>query len=280
MLKHQPLVASYRKDYEWCHHLFASLHLNASGFLPPVVVVPSSDAEFFRKHVLPAYPGSSVKTSDVPPQYRKWVWADFMRAQAVMMRGDHYCPEADIVWLFGSDCFVNERLVPEQLMYGGLPVMPYSTYGELLRGHPACLCWRQGTTRALGFEPENEFMRRLPLLYPKKLYPQVRRKVAQVFGSSLDEDGFDLAIYTQGTQRNFSESNVLGAYAWQYRKDFYAWFLVDGFEYAKVAKDFPTSTVQFWSHGGLDKPCDIHHQFSGRTPRAVMDEFYAKAKAR
>lgn len=274
-MQHQPLVASYRRDLDWCYHLLTSLKLNATGFLPPVVVVPSDDREIFEQRVLKDLPNTILRTSDVPRSCESFTWCRMMRAQVVMMSGDIHCPDADVVWLFGSDCFVHDRLSPEDGIVNGKPIMPFSTYAEIGRHHAAALCWQQGTATALGFTPANEFMRRLPLLYPRELYPAVRAYISNRHGGPFEE-----TVYRLGSQKNFSESNVLGAYAWEYMHDLYEWFLVDGWEYGKFATRFPSKTIQFWSHGGMDLACDQHHQFHGQTPRQVMDRYYKEARAR
>lgn len=268
---HQPLIASYKRDFEWLFHFLRSFSLKANGFAPPVVVVPSSDVAEATKMTAEACPGTIVRPYDVPERHRRRVWAPFMRAQVAMMSGDVHCPGADFVWLWGSDCFVSGDLNPADQFVGDKPVMPYSTYAHLAEGHPACLCWRAGTASALGWVPDNEFMRRLPLIYPAPLYPEVRRHLA---GGSDDFGAFEDRVFAAGERKDFSESNVLGAYAWQYMHDAYHWFLVDGFEYGKLAVKHPTRTIQFWSHGGMDKPCDQHHRFHGRTPRDVMESYY------
>ena len=274
-MTHQPLVASYRKDLDWCFHLVTSLRLFSEGFLPPVVVVPSADERVFRQVLVTADPKVIIRTSDVPRQYQNYAWAPFMRAQIAMMSGDLHCT-GDVVWLFGSDCFVTGALRPSDLMVSGRPVMPFSSYAELSTGHPACLVWRKGSTDALGWTPEHEFMRRLPLLYPRSLYPAVRRHVAS--GSDRLED-FEARVYQLGTHKNFSESNVMGAFAWKEMPDLYEWFLLDGSGYPIFQKMFPVNMIQFWSHGGLDRPCDQYHECHGKTPRSVMNEVYARWRA-
>lgn len=271
-MQHQPLIASYAKDFAWLFHFLTSFRIHATGFLPPVIVVPGPDVLHARKIVSQSLPAAVVRAYDVPKQYQGLVWAPFMRAQLAMLSGDVHCPDADVVWLWGSDCFIIGPLRPEDQMEGGKPVMSYSTYENLGQTHPACLVWRAGTTKALGWGPESEFMRRLPLLYPRDLYPAVRNHVAK----SPEYAAFEEYVYGAGQSKNFSESNVLGAYAWRYFHDRYEWFQVDGLEYSRFATRFPTKTVQFWSHGGLDRPNASDHVFKGRSARAVMDEYYAQ----
>lgn len=268
---HQPLIASYKRDFEWLFHFLTSFRLKAKGFAPPVVVVPSSDAAEATKLTAEACPGTIVRSHDVPERHKALKTAPFMRAQVAMMAGDVHCPDADYVWLWGSDCFVTGPLVPGQLFEGGLPVMFHSTYRHLKNGYQGSFCWLRKTTEALGWLPESEYMRRLPLIYPRQLYAPVRHHVAR----SDRFEAFEDYVYAAGEGGGFSESNVLGAYAARRMPGLYHWVCVDGFAYGDNAVRYPSNTVQFWSHGGIRHPCDEHHRFSGRTPLEVMESYYA-----
>lgn len=269
-MTHQPLIASYGKDFPWLFHFLTSFRIHATGFLPPVIVVPGSDVPEAEKTVSEARSDAEVVVYDTPDRLKTYWWADFMRAQVAMMSGDVHCPEADVVWLWGSDCFITGPLNPGMHVVDGRPVMPYSTFECIFRtGGKAC--WRQSTRVALGWEPDHEFMRRLPLLYPRAVFPGTRACVAR---SPHYRDFEDRAYGVAATRIGFSESNVMGAYAWRHLHDDYRWVCVDGDAYPPFAERHPSQTIQFWSRGGLDLPCDRHHAYHGRTPRQVMQSFY------
>ena len=274
-MRHQPLVASYAPDFPWLFHFLTSFRLHATGFLPPVIVVPGADVPVALETVRKAGSDARVTAYDVPARLKNYWWASFMRAQTAMMSGDIHCPDADVVWLWGSDCFITGPLRPEMHIKGGRPVMGYSTYDHILAtGGKAP--WRGSTKEALGWLPEHEFMRRLPLLYPTSLFARVRSHV----GRSPKYEAFEDRVYgIAATRIGFSESNVLGAFAWRVMPDIYEWACVDGDGYPPFAAAHPSHTVQFWSRGGLDLPCDRHHTYHGRTPRQVMESFYGGKEA-
>lgn len=258
---HQPFIASYPRDFEWLNYLLRSLRRFATGFLPPVVAVPPEFVRAARE----TFPDVTVVAQDAAPA-KASKWRHFLCAQVAMLECDKHCPEADFVWLFGSDCFVYSPLTPDMGFSDGRPVMPSNSYAFLRStGYTAPEHWRPGTKSALRFPlVTREYMRRLPLVYPRELYPAVRRHVEFAHRTPFRE-----YVYSTTASRNFSESNVLGAYAAEYMQGAFHWLDLDGPGYDS---DVKLPAIQFWSHGGLDMPCDKHHKYAGRTPRSVMDE--------
>ena len=277
----QVFIASYAKDFPWLLHCLSSLKLFAHGFLPPVVAVPERDIEFAKRIALQSYPETSITTQKGPDGPG---WAGFLKAQIAMMTADLHCPEADFIHLFGSDCFVKDTCHPGEVFEGAKPVMLYNSYAHLAVHHPQTLGWRAGTEHALGHPVEYEFMRRIPIVYPRGLYPEVRKYVANKHGKP-----FEHYIFDRVSHRNCSESNILGAFAWYHARDLYHWVNLDEDNaYAESALRWPSNVIQFWSHGGMDRAADCGHDYysiEGRqntlhqTPRKVMDEIYAWAKS-
>ena len=260
---HQPFIASYQPDFVWLEYLLRSLRLRARGFADPVICVPESD----REEAVRRFPGTTVAVQDSVPEGAT-KWRRFLAAQVAMMECDVHCPTADFVWLFGSDCFVTDSLYPEMGMRNGRPVMPSNTYAHL---GPGSDWWRDGTEKALGVRPiEREFMRQLPLVYPRHLYQAVRAHVVRTHGSPFRE-------YVYGTAREgnkFSESNVLGAFAWTFRREAYEW--VD-FDAPGASEAYAYPVRQFWSHGGIDGPGSDYPsyfrraEYVGTTARKYME---------
>ena len=261
-MTHQVLIASYHKDFPFLLHCLRSLKRFSKGFLPPVIVVHENDVHGARQVVSQSFPEDEVAIFNGEPGM------GFLRAQMAMMMGDVLCPRADYTWLLGSDCFVTDTLTPEPFFKDGKPVMLYIPYSD---AGPA-ICWQWGTQRALGFRPDFEFMRRLPLIYPKGLFSPARKHIADLHGRPF-EDYVKTRFAGSTGAGDFSESNILGAYAFKYQPDEYAW--VSGAEWMS----WPSPVLQFWSRhpAGLDGKID--HGFVlngksvfGRSPRSVIDE--------
>lgn len=278
-MKHQVLIASYKKDFVWLQYCLWTLHKFSRGFLPPVISVSSRDAHeagiIARNH----YPGATVVVKDGPPDLGN------LRAQVSMMLGDEMCPEADYVWLVGSDCVVSRDFSPSPFFRNEKPVMLVNSYELLLKHAPGIEPWRVGTEQALGWKPEFEYMRRLPLMYPRELFPRVRGHVSNLHRLPFEEYVYRVGAYAQASNRsdaaNFSESNVLGAFADRFMHDAYEWVNLDS-DYAGEMSKLPNPMIQFWSHGGLDTPADVRFDYGkgqntfGKTPREVLREILAQ----
>lgn len=266
----QVLIASYRNDFEWLIHCLGSLKRFASGFLHPVICVDQSDVIGCQHVIDRAYQECTIAVKDGRPGQ------GFMRAQCAMMSADILCPEADFIFLLGSDTIAADTFTPDPYFApDGKPVMLYTTYDDLnVPGHDNSLPWRKGVQRVLGFEPHAEFMRRLPIVYPRGLFSPFRAYV-----EATHHQPFEDYIYTADRQYGHtSESNCLGAYAWKYMPEIFHW--VNTKEAGVVNGEvvgWPSPIRQFWSRGSLDRPMEASFIFNGkqsagRTPRQVMDE--------
>ena len=275
MSTHRVLIASYQKDFPWLEHCLRSLKRFSVGFLPPVISVSSEDAHNCRRLVGTSFPEAEVWVKDGPPSLGN------LRAQISMMHGDHFCAPADYVWLVGSDCIVSREFRPEPFFRNGKPVMLMNSYEHLLPYAPGIEPWRVGVENAIGIKPEFEFMRRLPLVYPAGLFDRVRKHIEVRHGKAFEDFVYSVGAYAQQSNRsdaaNFSESNVLGAYAYVYMHEAFEWVNLDGV-FEKEMATLPSPLIQFWSHGGPDHPCDVDFTYNenrrtlGKTPRQIISE--------
>lgn len=254
-MKHQVLIASYERDFIWLRHCLRSLKRFSVGFLPPVISTSSADRDGARRLVDEVFPEATVKVRDF--------FHGNLRAQMAMMEGDIHCPEADFTYLVGSDCLVWDEFRPDQYFMEGKPIMLYTSYKLLPPGVP----WQGGTSLAVGHFCEFEYMRRLPICYPKELFPNCRRHI-----ETIHHQPFQSYVQQQIGRGNFSESNIMGAFAHRYMPHLYKWVLTDhGFEVPAQP------LIQMWSHGGLDKASDAcavtkHGNVFGKTPRQIITE--------
>jgi hypothetical protein len=276
---HQVLIASYRKDFNWLQVCLQTLKRFSRGFLPPVVSVASEDAEDTRSILYGYYPGARVVVKDGPAGLGN------LRAQVSMMEGDLMCPNADYVWLVGSDCIVSREFTPEPFFRNDKPVMLVNSYETLFQNSLSMRPWQEGTEKALGWKPELEYMRRLPLIYPRELFHRVRGHLGNLHNKPFEDYVYEVGAYAQKSNRsdaaNFSESNVMGAFADRFMHDSYEWVSLD-LDYPGEMAKLPSPMIQFWSHGGLDKACDVSFNYGdgentyGKTPREVLRYILSK----
>jgi len=97
--------------------------------------------------------------------------------------------------------------------------MLMTSYESIKRDHPGedCTHWQNIITEALKLdEPiEYEFMRRMPLIYPKWLFEEMRKWF-------ISNHGVTILEYLKDVD-NFTEYNFFGAYCWIYHREVYDW---------------------------------------------------------
>ena len=220
-MKTDIFLRSYKGDFRWLQFALASLAQRARGFGDVLVCVPKGDepelATLTRERIVTC------------PRYHD----DYIGQQVTKMMADTYT-DAAMILHWDSDVVLLKDLTPQDLMSSeGKPVLYYDPYSEV-KGSP----WRPVVKEVLGWDPEHEFMRRHPFMYPRWLYAEVRRHIEHRHGKPLE----DYAL--SRPHRSFSEFNILGAYAWQHCRDEFTWLRPDQGQ---------TFVKQFWSWGGVDQ---------------------------
>ncbi len=257
--KHQILIASFHRDFEWLRYCLLSLERFATGFLPTVIAYPEEDLE----HVLSLshwFGDHGVFNCE----FRVWNGPGFGRAQDAMMSGDILCPEADYFWLLGSDCLAIEPFTPDTFCFhDGRPVMLWNSWEVLAKHHPQALAWRSGVEEALGWPSHGEFMRKLPLAYPRAMMEPMRVHIANRHGVRFTPYVHD-RVNRVG---NFSESNVMGEWMFVRNPDAVHFVNIDEHQ-PEIRLDKMTPIRQFWSHGGFDR---VRDGFVSETPRKLIE---------
>src|SRR4030095_12932354 len=99
--------------------------------------------------------------------------------------------------------------------------------------------WQPITEKFMGQPVENEFMRRLPIMVPRWLYPRLRE-------FCFKEHKMPLCDYIKmQPPREFSEFNAIGAYAYAHYRERFVW--VNTLESLQQ----PTFAKQYHSYGGI-----------------------------
>lgn len=281
-MKAQIFISSYKNDFEWLKYALVSIQKFSSGFLAPVVNVPQEDFGDALEYFAGLQAFFTARSTVIGDKRRQ-----FLSAQIAMMEADKYCLDAEYIFQIGSDTMFCGSFTPEMYFTQGAdgmyPVMCYAPYHNLKICHPDSLCWKPGTERVMGAPTRLEFMRRLPLVYRPQTLKGLRNfVVATHWGATFQE-----AITKLDDLDNISEANLIGSYAYTHEWGYYDWVNVGCEEVSrKKLLGFPNPVVQFWSHGGLDRPMpeDIYPEgilagqnLKGRTPRSVIDEvLYSK----
>ncbi len=264
MSKHQVFISSYIKDFIWLEPCLRSLkRFQGAEFLPPHVSVDETDFAEARKLVARAFPEAIVGIEAGRRGQGN------LRAQIAMCKADLHCPSADYLYFVGSDCIAHIPFRASTYFVRGKPVMLYNFYDEF-GDDPSMRRWQAITAQAVGFTPDKEFMRRLPVVYTRRSLARARQWVQDIHRKPFEE-----AVYSLGS---FTESNVIGAAAWEACRDDFTWYHANhDKEYLNYRRDNPDPLIQFWSHGGLNRPAEtcVNYAFgntAGKTPATVMRE--------
>lgn len=260
-MKNQVFISSYARDFKWLEHCLFSLVKFGVNWLPPVVCVSQVE-----------YAAAVELVNRVAPGKVEVVVKDgtgFMRAQIAMMEADIFCPEADNIFLVGSDCVAFAEFDPA--MYcddQGRPVVLF-TPREIIEVHARqCMPWLIGTERVLGIRPVAEFMRRLPSVFPRLVFRAMRNHVEKFHCNTFEQ----YIIRGNIAKGDTSEANILGCFAYEFMSDSCCWVSTANDDFLA----WKTVLLQMWSHGGLDLPMDACATLpdgtatAGRKPREVI----------
>jgi hypothetical protein len=219
------VVRSYYRDFRWLRYCLASIERYCTGFRGVVVVIPKSSLAKWR------WLGLSADRVVCCPEYRD----DYLGQQVTKLHADVYS-DADYICHVDSDCVFRRPTTPGDLADADRPYVLMEPYARLDPHVP----WRALTELFLGEEVGHEFMRRPPYTFPRWIYPALRKRCKARHSMSIEE------YVLSRPPRGFSEFNTLGAYAYRYHHDAFAWIDVAG---GAVP---PEPCRVFWSRQTLD----------------------------
>lgn len=215
-------IRSYSKDFDFLKYCIRSIELYCSGFLEVVIVVPASDISELRSIVS----GKNIKTFGTTPRAE-----GYLDQQITKLEAYKYC-QGEYILYVDSDVVFHTPTTPENFFDGASPIVLKTKYSSL---DDNARVWQGITARAIGFEPQWEYMRRLPLIFSAKTLKNIAKDYPNLIG------------YVEAARnREFSEFNFIGAYAEACEGDGYAFIDTEEFLPSAV-------TEQFWSWGGLTK---------------------------
>ncbi len=221
------LIKSCARDARWLPRLFRGLVRFASGFRDVVVLFPEDERSAIdgmgltRERV--------ILTRENGDRY--------VFQQLCKLNADRYT-DADFVFHVDSDCVLTGPASPETYFTDKLPQMLHTPYAAL-EGSGAT-GWRAGTERTMERPVPLEFMRRLPLVYPREAYGRFRSFVERTHSTAFED-----FVMRPPPGAMPSEFNWLGAYCWFFMHDRFHW--ID-----TLTEPLPPNPLrQFWSHSLL-----------------------------
>jgi hypothetical protein len=209
---------SYPDDLQWLPYARRSIEKFCSGFSEVVLCLPP-DCGF-------DWPDARIVHVDERAPGYMW-------QQAVKLYADALC-SADTILFHDSDGVFTQPVTPSAFMVEGKPIWLMEPWENV--SADARRAWFPVMQKFCGEEPQHEFMRRHPFLFPRWLFRELRTFCRFTHHKPLDE-----YIMSQ-PNHEFSEFNCAGFYAWLHHRDRFCW---------RGPNDVPTVVKQYWSYGGI-----------------------------
>lgn len=223
-------VKSWEGDREWLHYCLRSVEKFASGFSEVILVLPNG-------------------MGFVNPLCKRWLIHEpegedsYLRQQKEKLYADTLTDATHILFL-DSDTIFTCPVTPQTYLKDGRILWMMTPWEKT--NTP----WRPIVEKFMGQPVEFEFMRRHPTVVPRWLLAAVREFCLKQHGMPLDQ-----YVMSQ-PHREFSEFNVLGAFAYAFHRDQFYWVNTE-----EVPPDeWPELTVkQGFSWDGLTD--DVRQEF-------------------
>lgn len=248
-MKTELFICSFHKDFPYLSYCLRSIEKFARGFSGVTIVVPDYDLSTLNKMVCELSGESGI------PFYCKsgpeWENKGFLWHEAQIVRADEWCPAADFICHFDSDCIFTEPVTPERFFCSGKPILRYEAYATIGARVPGVLKWKEATEACVPFKSLYETMRCHTMTHIRDTYAKTRQLIEQTTGKNWYE--YILSCRNEYPQ-TFAEFPTLGAVAMECFPNRY--FLYDcGKQSNPDRQDIPV--IQFWSHGKTDEPQHI-----------------------
>lgn len=224
-------IRTYEKDLPWLVYCLQSIHKYVTGYRNIIVCIPDGQVHLLKDFNIPI-----VVTC---PNYKN----DYLGQQVSKLRA-YERTNADYFLFVDSDCVFTKPCDVNVYLHKDKPVIlktPYSTIPEVK-------FWQDITEKAIGFKPAFEFMRRIPLMYHRSTLEKTDSHMVNFHGCSLEH-----YVISQ-PNREFSEFNLLGAFAHKNEYDKYYWIDTTKDELPELY------CRQFWSWGGFTE--DVKKEIS------------------
>lgn len=213
-------IRTYHKDLEFLALALRSIHAKVTGFRRIIIAIPKGQGHLL-KHLTAE---TVIEVDDLPNGY--------IGQQLTKMEAWRYT-DADFVLFWDSDVIASEPHDVSEYFEDGKPILwctPWDKVGD-------AICWKDCTTKALGWEPDMEYMRRMPILHRTDAlrwcdmhHIARHRMTLRGYLGSLDR---------------FSEFNAIGGYVAKMRRMDYA------IRNTEETPPPPSKIKQFWSWGGV-----------------------------
>ena len=231
------ITIAYDKDLEFLKYNLKSVDRFCEDYINNVVVIDDHKDDCSKTK-------EYLESNDINfrvDEHAKRVNSGYVRQQWMKLLSERYVDDdAEYVLHIDSDSIFCSRHSPDIWFKDGKPVMLRTSYDAIYdstkkqgRSLEGIERWQRETSEAMGFKVDYEYMRGMPLVYPKSIFKRVREYIRNIHDCTLIDYFKD--------KQTFTEYNVLGAYAYQFMSDQFYWITQDDnkeeyFDYAENIK--------------------------------------------
>lgn len=222
---------TYAGDAVWLEYSLQSIHKFVTGYSSVIVTAPESSKAIIEPIVLK----HGFKFIACQALHRD----DYVGQQATKMYADLYT-SSDLVVHVDSDVIFTKPVTLQSFLNaeGTKPLNLKTPYVDIDTR------WKRITEASVGFKVHYEYMRKIPLTYPREIYKCTRNYLEKVHGITFNK--FIRSIPTG----KMSEFNIIGAVSERYYPNCIEWQDTHG------TVPIPEScAIQYWSWGGIE-----HHE--------------------
>jgi len=220
-------IRTCAKDLPWLKFAVRSIQERVTGYRGIIITAPKPVAARISR-------ATGMPVIGVDP-FRD----DYIGQQHTKMTATLHT-DADVICFWDSDTVAAETINLSELLFrcdDGRLILHHVPFDGLSNGSEI---WRPIVARDMGFIPDHEFMRRLPLAYHRSTLIGCVEHIERTHNMPLR------AYMNRLPQRSFTEFNCIGAWAYLNERDRYD-FRIDEAEVA----EWKRRVRQFWSWGGI-----------------------------
>lgn len=259
------LIITHAKDFRYLKYCVRSINKFCRGYEEVVILFPDTDWAEFTAQIGPEIMGQEV-VKYRPVGFSQWLDKGMLHHEWQVCNADFWCPHADYVAHFDSDCIFTGPVSPQTFMLDDKPILRYELFESIGKRHPGVLRWKGAAESCLPFPVPWECMRGHPEVYHLGLYQRTRELMEMKLGENPEE-----WVKRQRNEhpQTFAEFPTLGAVAMQTFTDKYT-------PYDMGQQPNPdrveTPVIQAWSHQSPDLPVDLW--IWGHNKRVIPMDIY------
>jgi hypothetical protein len=220
-------IKTYSADIPWLAESLKTIRKYWSGHRNVVIVCPPKDGDTVRHY--------AKMENEKVIEVAEGNATGYIFQQAVKLNAGAYT-DADLIVFSDSDCLWHMPTTPADFMVDGKPLLMFTKYEDV----PEAIMWKKPTELAIKREVPAEFMRRHPLVYPRKVLKAMDKWFVAHHGVPASQ-----LMLRAGSAWGASEFNWMGAYSWFYSHDSFTWMDT------KIGPVPPARLAQFWSYAGI-----------------------------